>query len=255
MPAPTSAKHVVNDAEWQSCEALGYVYDSPMAPVRLVEFINTNFPGLQLLDYLTEIDDLLKPMSAKKLSKVIGFDEKQPPELVVQYYSDDHSDKQNGLALSRTFVKEKNEKIAIHDFFRIPKPFRKLGHGKTMLKIGLQQYLNIGVDVIKVHAALEDGGFVWAKAHFTGVKKSEMSLILATAKISLQPDEFKKVKDVFDNYYTGEPNGKAFPINKWSNMPEMEKILRGSSWHGEINLNNQELLANFSDYVTEQKQI
>jgi hypothetical protein len=189
-------------------------------------------------------------MTSKKLTKVISFDEKDPQELIIQYFSEDHDDPQNGLVFSRTFIKDNNEKTVMHDFFRIPKTARNQGHGKTMLKIGLQQYLNIGVDLIKVHAALEDGGFVWAKAHFTAVNKPEMSLILANAKLSLKAEEFKKVKEVFDNYYNQEPDGKAFPINKWSSMPEMVSILRNSDWHGEINLNNQELLTNFNDYVT-----
>jgi len=189
-------------------------------------------------------------MSTKNLSKVISFKVTESCELIFQYYSEDYNDKQNGLMLSRTLIRDKNEITAIHDFFRIPGTSRNQGHGKTMLKIGLQQYLNVGVDLIKVHAALEDGGYVWAKAHFTGAKKSEMGLILASAKLMLKTEEFKKVKEVFDNYYNQEPNGKAFPINKWANMPEMETILRNSNWHGEINLNNQELLDNFRNYVT-----
>jgi hypothetical protein len=161
-------------------------------------------------------------------------------------------DPNTGLALSRTLVKDATGKVAIHDFFRIPLAFRKGGHGRAILDYGLQQYLNIGVDVIKVHAALADGGFVWARAHFTAVDKKEVALILASAKLSLQGDVFKKVKEIYDNYYTNEPQGKAFPINKWSHIPEMETVLRKSHWHGEIDLNNQELLTKFKNYVTGQ---
>jgi len=247
---PSSSKHIFTRAEWQACEAFGFVLYAPGVKSSLVDFINTNFSGLDLLQYLTDIDSLLNPMTSKKLFKVVSFSDKKPCELIVQYYSEDHGDKQNGLMLSRTFVKDKNGISVTHDFFRIPKPSRKMGHGKTMLKIGLQHYLNVGVYLIKVHAALEDGGYVWAKAHFAAINKRDMSIILASAKLSLTVDEFKKVKDVFDNYYNQEPNGRAFPINKWSNMPEMEKILRGSDWYGEINLKNQEILDNFNDYVT-----
>jgi hypothetical protein len=251
MPASASSvKHLITEAEWQSCEALGFVFYALGVTGSLVDLINTNFPGLQLLQFLKEIDTLLKPMSTKNLSKVISFKVTESCELILQYYSEDYNDKQNGLMLSRTFIRDKNEKTAIHDFFRIPRASRNKGHGKTMLKIGLQQYLNVGVGIIKVHAALEDGGYVWAKAHFKGAKKSEMSLILASAKLTLKTEEFKKVKEVFDNYYNQEPGGNAFPINKWANMPEMETILRNSNWHGEINLNNQELLDNFRNYVT-----
>ena len=77
-----------------------------------------------------------------------------------------------------------------------------------------------------------------------------MEVILTAAKLGLTKDQFKPVKAVFDNYYTQNPGGKAFPINKWSNMPGMEKILRGADWHGEIDLSNKELLAKFKNYVS-----
>lgn len=192
-------------------------------------------------------------MSGKALNKIIGFKDSHPFELVIQYYSEDHQDPINGLALSRTLIKDINGKTAVHDFFRIPRDFRNLGHGKTMLNYGLQQYLNIGVDIIKVRAALADGGFVWARAHFVAIKKTEVSLILASAKLTLGANEFKKVKEVYDSYYTAEPDGRAFPINKWSLIPSMKAVLKKSDWHGEIDLNNQELLTKFKNYVAGQK--
>ncbi|WP_429393669.1 Crp/Fnr family transcriptional regulator [Mucilaginibacter lappiensis] len=30
------------------------------------------------------------------------------------------------------------------------------------------------------------------------------------------------MKEIYDNYYKNEPHGKAFPINKWSHIPEVE---------------------------------
>ena len=246
-------KHLVTEAEWKSCESIGFVIFAPGSNISLVDFINANFPGLELYKFLSEIDTLLKPMSAKNLTKTVSYSQIEPFELIIQYYSEDHDDDTNGLALSRTLAKDQSGKTAIHDFFRIPETFRNRGYGKSMLNYCLQQYLNIGVDVIKVHAALADGGFVWAKAHFTSVNRTEVSLILASAKLHLKSDEFVTVKEVYDNYYMKEPNGRVFPINKWSNLPGMKEILRKSDWHGEIDLNNQELLTKFKNYVVGQK--
>ena len=249
----SKTKHIVDEVEWKACEALGYVIYAPGVKLALTDFIKSHFPGLELLKFLKEIDDMLKSMSTKRLTKVVSYNETDPFELVIQYFSEDSDDPDNGLALSRTLIKDVIGKVAIHDFFRIPMSFRKGGHGKAILSYGLQQYLNIGVDVIKVHAALADGGFVWARAHFVAVDKKEVSLILASAKLRLQKDMFSKVKQIYDNYYSAEPQGKAFPINKWSHIPEMEPILRNSHWHGEIDLNNPELLSKFNNYVTGQK--
>lgn len=250
MPGP---RHIVDDAEWQSCKVLGYVIYAPGVTMSLIDFLKAHFMGLELFRFLKEIDDRLKPMSKKKLTKVISYNETEPFEFVIQYYSEDSDDPNNGLALSRTLVKDTAGKVAIHDFFRIPKAFRKGGHGRAILSYGLQQYLNIGVDLIRVHAALADGGFVWARAHFVAIDKKEVALILASAKLSLKAEVFKKVKAIYDNYYSVEPLGKAFPINKWSHIPEMEPVLRNSHWHGEIDLNNPELLTKFNNYVTGQK--
>jgi hypothetical protein len=249
----SGTKHIVDEVEWRSCEALGYVIYAPGIKLALTDFIKSHFSGLELLKFLKEIDDMLKPMSTKKLTKVVSYNETAPFELAIQYFSEDSDNIDTGLALSRTLIKNVSGKIAIHDFFRIPKAFRKGGHGRAILNYGLQQYLNIGVDLIKVHAALADGGFVWARAHFVAVDKKEVSFILASAKLTLQKDVFGKVKQIFDNYYSVDSQGKAFPINKWSHIPEMESILRSSHWHGEIDLNNQELLTKFTNYVTGQK--
>jgi hypothetical protein len=241
--------HQFTVAEWDVCEKLGYQSYPVGTLASLVDYINTNFPGLDLLTWLTEIDNLLKGMTDKPVFKVIGFDDRAQLKLFIQYYSEDSDDDTHGLAFQRTIIKDKDHKTAVHDFFRIPLTSRMQGNGRKMLAIGLQQYLNVGVDVIKVHAALADGGYVWAKAHFTAVDPTEMGVILVEAKHKLGDEQFRTVKAVFDNYYAMHPDGKAFPINKWSNLPGMETILRNSHWHGEIDLNNKELLAKFKNYV------
>ena len=249
----TTGAHILTPSEWNQCVRLGYSAYELGHSGSIVDFINTNFPGLELLVWLTAVDSLLGGMSAKQLYKVVGFDNRDPFKLIIEYYSEDWDDNVNGLAFSRTLTKDKDFKIAAHDFFRIPLPHRMMGHGKTMLAYGLQQYLNVGVDAIRVHASLTDGGFVWARAYFQGVNRSEMELILADAKLSLSEEQFKPVESIFDNYYNKNPDGKAFPINKWSNMDGMDRILRGADWHGELDLNKKELLAKFRNYVTRRK--
>jgi len=247
--AAATGIHQLTAAEWEACQKLGFQSYAIGTSGSLVDYINTNLPGLDLLTWLTEIDNLLKGMTGKPVFKVVGFDSGAPLKLIIQYYSEDSDDDIHGLAFQRTIIKDKDHKTAVHDFFRIPRTSRMQGNGRKMLAVGLQQYLNIGVDIIRVHAALADGGFVWAKAHFTAVNKQEIRLILAAAKLGLNDSGFKPVKAAFENYYAKHPDGKAFPINKWSNMPGMEPILRGSDWHGEIDLNNKELLAKFKNYV------
>ena len=107
----------------------------------------------------------------------------------------------------------------------------------------------MGVGQINVHAALTDGGYVWAKHFFTATKKDEVSQILEVAEKRLRGSQFSMVKRIFDNYYYKHPNGMDFPINKWAEIPFMKEILRGTSWHGSIDLNNTEQFNNFISYV------
>jgi hypothetical protein len=129
-------KHIIDEAEWKACEALGFVIYAPDVKLSLPDFVAAYFSGLELFKFLKEIDDILKPMSANKLTKVISYNDVGSFELVMQYYSEDSDDPDNGLALSRTLIVDDSGKVAVHDFFRIPKSFRKGGHGKAILRRG-----------------------------------------------------------------------------------------------------------------------
>lgn len=244
---PTGNPHIVTAEDIAEVEAIGFNITSDKTPLK--DFLLTYFPGFDLREYLKEIDELLTPLTQAKIEKELAYFEEPPPMIIVQFYSEDEGNDQTGLALSRTFIKRDDEFIAEHDFFRIPVTAREQGIGKKMLNLSLQQYLRLGVDKIVLEAALADGGYVWAKAFFNATIPTEVKTILDEAEKSLSPAQFKFVKRVYDNYYYKYPNGKAFPMVKWSRLEGMETILRKSRWHGEIDLNNSELLAKFKYYV------
>lgn len=244
---PHSAHHIVTDEEIEKIKSMGYSVTYGTIPI--TEFLTTNFPGFQLKEFLTSIDNLLSPLTEKRVSRELAYFEKAPQMLMIRFYSEDHNDETYGIALARTFVRKDNEIIAEHDFFKLPIKFRNHGIGKNMLNLSLKQYLHFGVDKITLDAALNDGGLVWAKAFFTAPIKTEVKKILDDAEKRIQPAQFKFVKRINDNYYEQEPDGKAFPMVKWSKLDGMEVILRGSEWKGEIDLKNSELLAKFIHYV------
>ncbi|MEO7214474.1 hypothetical protein [Mucilaginibacter sp.] len=227
-------------------QALGFNITAGSLP--LEDFLNSTFPGLNVLQYVKDINDLLQPLTQSTIIKELAFFENAPPMLIVQYFSED-SDDETGLGLSRTFIKSKNEFIVEHDFFRLPSAKRRQGIAKQLLGFSLQQYLSSGVDKIKLRAELENGGYVWAKTEFTATDQTEVKTILDNAEKTISSQQFKFVKRVYDNYYDKNPNGRNFPMIKWSELPEMEEILNGSKWQGEIDLNNKELLAKFKHYV------
>jgi hypothetical protein len=243
----TDSPHLVTAEDVSQVREL--CFDITLGNSNFEDFLNSYFPGLHLSQYLTEIDMLLTPLTLSPINKEIAFFETSPQMLIIQYYSDNHDDEEYGLALSRTFIRQKEELIAEHEFLRIPRMARRKGVAKLLLNLSLQQYLLMRVNKIKMEAALENGGYVWAKALFTATEQKEVETILNEAAKILVPKQFNLVKRVYDNYYDKHPNGKNFPMIKWSELLVMEGILSKSRWHGEIDLNDIDLLTKFKHYV------
>lgn len=212
--------------------------------------LNEHFPNFELFTFFSSISKILTPLcdDSGNINMVLGFSTE--PELTVQFYTDNVQDDALGLGFSRIFSIKSNELIVKHDFFRLPKKHRGKGIAKEIIKLCLQQYINMGVQKIMIHAALTDGGYAWALYYFTVPEKSEIDIILGKARQTLQPSQYNVVEKVYDNYYNQRPDGKAFPIVKWAEIPFMKDILRGSDWNGLIDLNNQEQFRNFILYAT-----
>jgi len=239
--------HTVTDQEIADVEALGFQITT--GNISCAEFLNEQFPGFQLAEYLKAMDTLLSPLTPAEIEKELSYHESPPPMLIIQYFSKDHADDEKGLAFSQALLCQGNERIAELDFLRIPLNFRRQGVSKKLLNLNLQQYERMGVDKIRLEAALSNGGLVWAKAFFAAIDPKEVKAILDKAEKELTLNQFKFVKRVYDNYYKKFPDGNAFPIIKWSQLSGMDQILKGSRWHGELDLNNSEMLTKFKNYV------
>jgi len=213
------------------------------------DFINQHFKNLNLLKWAAEINEILNKVSTPPRFKIIHFKDDPNPEMIFQFYDHLAEDDTEGLAFSRKVYWKNEELLVSHDFFRIPKKDRGKGISKAILFSSLKQYINMGVNTILVHAALTDGGYAWARHFFTATNRLEMRNILSFARRKLSANEFGAVQRIYTNYYTNNPTGKAFPIYKWSEFEFMKSILRGSEWHGSLNLKNQEQMLNFISYV------
>ena len=74
-------------------------------------------------------------------------------------------------------------------------------------------------------------------------------MILNEAHNRLSPVEYHLIELLFDDHYTNFPDA-PFNIEDWARLSFMEAILRGSDWHGEIDLTNPQELNNFKMYVS-----
>lgn len=92
--------------------------------------------------------------------------------------------------MARKFYFDSDLSIAVsHDHFFLPPRCQGLGIAKQIFRGFIQEYINISVTKVTVHACLDGGGYVWAKNHFTADNRSEMDIILEKAKSDLISDE------------------------------------------------------------------
>ena len=248
LPIPQT--HVVTAGDLKKLKVLGFTLNSSAANPQ--KFFNSRFPNFNVLHFAQEVDNILHSLTTETVTKEITIQE-GPPIIYFQYYSANHDDAITGLAFSRIFRLAADGIVVEHDFFRLPQSNRGQGIAKLLLRASLQEYVNIGVKRIYVHAALQDGGYVWARNFFTATEKREVKAILDNAERNLPVPQFKAVKRIYLNYYSKDPSGTAFPIVKWAELPFMKDILRGSDWHGVVDLTNAEQFSNFIKYINEGK--
>jgi len=238
--------HQITESEIKRVEALGFHIENLTS--EKVQVFMSKFRGLELHHLTTELSDLFVPLTAPQIQRGIILND-PPPSLSIQFIYDDIQHPEKHLIFSRKF--ELGRELSVkHEYFDLPPSARNKGVGKKVLGICLKQYLKMGVVKILVHAGLQDGGYVWARAGFKATKRNEMQEILRQCQTKLSAIEISIVQGIFEEYYNREPNGTAFSIEEWSRLHFMEKILRGSSWHGAIDLSNTEEINNFSRYVS-----
>jgi hypothetical protein len=239
---------MITKEDIEQIEESGYIVEVPSdwAAAQL----NQYFPGIELKELLNKVDDLFEEHAKKPLYKSLIIDATPKPSLEIVYRSINHTDPKNGLELNRQFYYLDDVLIAKHVYLSIPAHSRKQKIGTRVLGIFFDQYLKMGVQQIHLLTGLKDGGAVWAKMGFNALYKHEMEDIMNVAEQTMpQTPTLQLAKSIFDSYYKKEANGKSFPIRRWADLEEMEQILKEYSWHGWIDLTNNEELRNFKENV------
>lgn len=239
--------HFLTSAEIAGIKSLGFQFHGLSALQE--DFINSNFPNCNLLLLLKQITNIFSPLTHTTVNKIIHLNISALPEIGIQYYTDNYYDENDGLAFSRIFLWQNKDLVVKHEYFRLPESSRGKGIAKQIFRVCLQQYVNMNVKRILVHAALKDGGYAWARNYFTAINQGEIKEILNDAQNKLTTFQYQAVERIYTNYYSKNPAGMAFPIVKWAELPFMKKIMRGSNWHGVMDLRNQEQFTNFISYV------
>lgn len=241
--------HIVTNDEFEKIKSIGFKIEHTKSKSP-ADFVNEYFTGLELFEFLNDLKELLTPVAEGNVEFTVRMNDTPPPMLLIGLYATDSGDSEHDLILERSFIKYPDQLVVDHDYFNLPSTARMQGLSIKVTACCLKQYENMSVDKIRIHATLEDGGLIWAKFGFKAINKNEVTVILKSSKKTLSKQQFEIVERFYKAYYGDMPEGTGFPMEDWGRLAFMENTLKGSDWHGELDLTNQKDFNNFKDYVT-----
>jgi hypothetical protein len=239
-----SQKHILLHDDIANVESIGFDIENHTA-IPPEDFLNEHFANFDIAGFLSEINGLLIPLCTFNSHKSVSL-ENPPPELWLRFFAE-----KEDVVFVRKFFYENDILCVSHEYLILPVSSRGKGLARLIFRPSLQQYVNMGVGKIVVHAGLETGGYTWARNGFTANNKDEINLILEKAKNRLSDVQYNAVLRVYNNYYGANPGGTAFQIIKWAEMRFMKDVLLGADWQGTMDLSDSEQFSNFINYVFE----
>lgn len=155
------------------------------------------------------------------------------------------------LFLDRRLSNRDGQLVAHHDYLCLPESLQSMSMSRAINGALYKQYKTMEVRTIETYAALDAGGYVWAKAGFSATDQEELDDVLARARrLHLQSDAvIDALQRQVDRHFFQSPN-QPFPIWQWGSVPAHKQLLIGSLWHGELNLYNQQQVARFEEYLS-----
>lgn len=212
-------------------------------------FLTEQYPGFDLSQVLTALD--LVAATHEFTWDSIRVELTALGNLHIQHQYDALNFDKKPLSLRRILRRPTaNGRRVSHEEMVLPKSMQRQGFSRKLIRPYYEQYKAAKVDCIDVHAALNGGGYAWAKYGFDAVNPVEVLAILARAR-SLNID--KEFLDILAEdataFYAMHPPDTPFRINDWARTPFAKELLVGTNWHGVLNLHNSEQVATFEEYL------
>lgn len=140
----------------------------------------------------------------------------------------------------------------------VPIPIRRQNISRILYGTFFNHYASLGVKRMALHAGLTAGGYVWARAGFAAVNKSEVEEVLRHAQEILDTVEgcvitleyLEIMQLLFELHYDTSPD-QPFPIHEWAIDRNLgREILVETQWDGVLDLDNVSQVAIFNTYLT-----
>lgn len=159
--------------------------------------------------------------------------------------------------MTRNFTQNADGSLEVyHAYFKAGQ--RGEGAGKRFFRVAMGEYMAMGVKKVGVTANIDVGGYAWARYGYLPKRQEDWDSLRNGLKYKLEgfkrsgdlsPEGYAKMKAHLDNpdkrtlwkvCDMKDPNG--FEVGK--------KLLLGTTWSGQITLNDQEQMRRFTDYVS-----
>jgi hypothetical protein len=129
--------------------------------------------------------------------------------------------------------------VAQHDVFELPNDLQGKGFAKQFMRNSLDFYDHLGLKKMEVGANIDVGGYAWARYGFVPTKKSWNEL--RNGPYAGLRRNTKRVygENVPANVKTLLASEDPKTIRKIAALPEGKELLKGTSWHGEFDLNDK----------------
>jgi hypothetical protein len=165
---PTPVEYKVSKKDIDTIKQLKFEISFAGDSLTLNEFINRDYKNFDLATFLRVISSAFLPVIKHPVTKRIIYATKGK-ELLIEFFEAD-----GPLKFKRLFFHQNDMKIVSHKYFSLPLAAQGKGLAKKILQASMEQYVNMALDKILVYAALEGGGYVWAKFGFVATDKDEV---------------------------------------------------------------------------------
>lgn len=146
--------------------------------------------------------------------------------------------------LARDFIVEADTRVVSHNNFALPKELQGKGISKKIMKSLFEQYENMDIDLIRIYANNDIGGYAWAKYGFSAIKEDAEFIIESAFNSSvISQTEYNAFKNIIGKY------NDIFPMNLISSTEKGKDILLGTWWNGVFNMKDKKQLVFLKDYI------
>ena len=160
-------KYTFSDVDRWRIESLGYHIEGIPPEEQLETFMPALFPNFDLAGVLGLVDRLFAPTTSLPVRRHIHYN---VPKKILHFIFENTTDVlDDTVAFDRVVFWLDGEIIIEHRYCIVSLPYQGKGLIKPIFQESLQQYVNLGVRKVRVHAGFAGGGYTWARHGFVAI--------------------------------------------------------------------------------------